>query len=176
MKAVKKAAGPRIRDEGSDEPVEVLKPTILEDPVLDTASLKELRGAYRELRTAYGDLHKRHHEWITEALAELKKEDKKTGGDVPYGYRLASDNETLIEDAAEQAVIAVAVMLRERHFSFRRIAQELLKQKLRPRPVSRERREQRERSGLKTKRFGKFDPTQISRMIKAHKARTALAK
>jgi len=141
----------------------------LEDREVDGATLKELHTAYKELRTAYVDLHKRHHERITDALADRKEEGKKTGGDVPYGYRLDSDNETLIEDESEQAVIAEAVRLREEGLSLRRIARELWKQKLRPRPVPRDRR----RGALKTKRFGEFDPTQIKRMIEAHKTRTA---
>ena len=142
-------------------------PPILRDSEVDAATLKELRGAYRELRSAYEALYEKHHERITEALAGRKDEGKKTGGDVPYGYRLDTDNETLIEDEAEQAVIAEAVRLREEGLSLRRIAQALWKQKLRPRAVPKERR----RGALKTKRFGEFDPTQIKRMIEAHKQR-----
>ena len=145
------------------------EPVLLEDPAVDASTLKELRVAYRELRAAYVELHERHHERITDALADRKDEGKKTGGDVPYGYRLDEDGETLIEDAAEQAVISEVVKLRAQGLSLRRIAQELWKQKLRPRRVPRERR----RGSLKTKRFGEFDPTQIRRMIEAHKERTA---
>jgi len=153
---------PSAEDEGR---AALIEPTVLEDPAIDGATLKELRTAYRDLREAYCDLHARHHERIAEALADRKEEGKKTGGDVPYGYRLDSDNETLIEDAAEQAVIAEAVRLRKQGLSLRRIARELLKRKMRPRLVPRERR----RGSLKTKRFGEFDPTQIRRMIEAHK-------
>ena len=151
-----------VKEPPAPAPVE---PTVLDDGAVDSATLKELRTAYRELRTAYRELHELHHERITEALADRKDEGKKTGGDVPYGYRLDSDGETLIEDEAEQAVIAEAVRLREEGLSFRRIAQALWKQKLRPRAVPKERR----RGALKTKRFGEFDPTQIKRMIEAHK-------
>jgi DNA invertase Pin-like site-specific DNA recombinase len=143
----------------------------LEDPAVDDTTLKELRAAYRELRAAYVDLHERHHERITEALAERKEDGKKTGGDVPYGYRLDSDNETLLEDKVEQSVIAEVVRLREQGFSLRRIVQELWKRKLRPRLGPRARK----RGLLKTKRVGEFDPTQISRMIKAYKERLAEA-
>ena len=149
----------------SNVPEEVV-PTILEDIAVEAATLKELRTAYRELRAAYGDLHARHHARIIEALADLKEEGKKTGGDVPYGYRLADDAETLLEDETEQKVIAEVVELRAQGMSFRRIAQELWKKKLRPRPVP------KVRGRLKTKRFGVFDPTQIRRMIKAHEERT----
>lgn len=150
-----------------EETVETTEPIILEDSAVDSAALKELRAAYRELRAAYTGLHERHHERITKALADLKDEDKKTGGDVPYGYRLDSDNETLVEDEAEQTVIAEAVRLHEQGLSLRRIAKELWKLKLRPRRVPRE----RQRGGLKTKRFGEFDPTQIRRMIDRARAK-----
>lgn len=151
----------------NEEIAEPTEPTILEDRVVDEATLKELRAAYRELRGAYLELHERHHERITDALADRRDEGKKTGGDVPYGYRLDADGETLIEDDAEQAVIAEAVRLREQGLSLRRVAQELWKKKMRPRPVPKERR----RGQLKTKRFGEFDPTQIRRMIETHRTR-----
>ena len=118
-------------------------------------------------RAAFVELHKRHHERITNALAERKEDGLKTGGDVPYGYRLDSDGETLIEDEAEQAVIAEAVRLRNvEELSYRKIAQELLRKKMRPRLVPKERRR-----FLKSKRLGEFDPTQVKRMIDAYKAR-----
>ena len=162
---MKERAAPAAEEEDDLE----IAPSIWPDSEVDVATLKELRGAYRELRSAYEALYEKHHERITEALADRKNEGKKTGGDVPYGYRLDSDGETLIEDEAEQAVIAEAVRLREEGLSLRRIAQALWKQKLRPRPVPKERR----RGALKTKRFGEFDPTQIKRMIEAHKQRAA---
>lgn len=86
---------------------------------------------------------------------------------VPYGYQLDSDDKTLIDDEAEQAVIAEAVRLRNvEELSYRKIAQALLKKKMRPRPVPKERRR-----FLKTKRFGEFDPTQVKRMIDSHNMR-----
>lgn len=154
-----------------EEAAESIEPTILEDAAIETGPVQKLRKAYKELRAAYVELHKRHHERITDALAERKEEGKKTGGDVPYGYQLDKDNETLIEDEAEQAVVAEAIRLRAQGLSFRRIAQALWKLKLRPRPVPKDRR----RGNLKTKRFGEFDPTQIRRMIETHKARAKCA-
>jgi len=166
-----KESAPSREDEEAEEPAELAEPTILEDAAIEKGPVQNLRDRYKELRAAYVELHKRHHERITEALADRKEEGKKTGGDVPYGYRLDKDNETLIEDEAEQAVIAEAVRLREQGLSFRRIAEALWKQKLRPRPVPKERR----RGSLKTKRFGEFDPTQIRRMIATHNTRTKFA-
>lgn len=149
----------------SDEAV--IEVTPLDDAAVAAATRGVLTAAYRELRDAYLKLHELHHERITEALAERKDEGKKTGGDVPYGYRLDEDGETLIEDKAEQAVIAEVVRLREQGLSLRRIAQELWKQQLRPRPIPKNRR----RGVAKLKRFGEFDPTQIRRMIEAQKTR-----
>lgn len=73
---------------------ELAEPRVLNDAAIDAATLKELRASYRELRAAYVALHERHHERITDALADRK-----------------------------------------------------------------------------TKRFGEFDPTQVKRMIEAHRAR-----
>lgn len=95
----------------------------------------------------------------------------KTGSDVPYGYRFDSDGKTLIEDEAEQAVITEAVRLRDvEELSYRKIAQALLRKKMCPRPVPKERRR-----CLKSKRLGEFDPTQVKRMIDAHKVRAKFA-
>lgn len=140
----------------------------LTDPAVDEASLKALRAAYRALRGVYEVLHERHHTRIEAALSELREENKKTGGDVPYGFQLAKDNKTLVEKKDEQAAIKAAVRLHEQGFSLRRIAKELQRLRFRPRDIPKEKRRP-----LKTKRIGEFDPTQIRRMIAAHKARTA---
>ena len=163
MGKVKKAEPASV----ADDDAELIEPILLEDAAVVTGPVQNLRDRYKELRAAYLALHKRHHERITDALAERKENSLKTGGDVPYGYRLDSDGETLIEDEAEQAVIVEAVRLRDvEELSYRKIAQALLRKKMRPRPVPKERRR-----FLKTKRFGEFDPTQVKRMIDAHKAR-----
>lgn len=168
MRAVRKSVPANASADDSELP----EPTILEDAAVETGPVLNLRNAYKELRAAYVELHKRHHERITEALADLKEDGKKTGGDVPYGYRLDSDGETLIEDEAEQAVIAEAVRLREvDELSYRKISQALWQKKMRPRPVPKDRR----RRSLTTKRFGEFDPTQIKRMIDTHKVRLKFA-
>lgn len=144
-----------------------IAPELLPDHALDAATREDLCTAYRRLRDAYVALHARHHARIIDALAARRDDGKKTGGDVPYGYRLEADGETLVEDASEQAVITAAVRLRGQGLSLRRIAQELWKLKLRPRPVPRVRR----RGSLKTKRFGEFDPTQIKRMLEVRRIR-----
>jgi site-specific DNA recombinase len=59
------------------------------------------------------------------ALAAKRRRGEKTGGDVPFGYQLAEDGKTLVEDADEQRVIALVNELRERGWSLRQIGTEL---------------------------------------------------
>lgn len=138
------------------EPSTSNKSEVLDESEVNAVSLEDLRAAYNSLR-------ERHHDRIVSALAKRKAARKKTGGDVPYGYRLKPDGETLVKDAAEQKVIAEVIRLRKDGLSFRKIARALWKDNIRSRPVP-------DRKGrLKTKRDGEFDPTQIRRMIEAHK-------
>jgi DNA invertase Pin-like site-specific DNA recombinase len=81
------------------------------------------------------------------ALSRMKAEGLKTGGGVPYGYRLMTDGETLIEDGAEQLTIKAARKLRERGMSYRQIAVTL-----------------RDR-GLFARNGKRFFATQIQRML-----------
>jgi hypothetical protein len=57
-------------------------------------------------------------------LKQRKVEGKKTGGDVPYGYQLAADGETLLANLDEQRVIVKVRKLRPNH-SLRAIARKL---------------------------------------------------
>jgi hypothetical protein len=66
------------------------------------------------------------------ALKQRKVDGKKNGGDVPYGYRLADDGETLLERLDEQKVIAKVRKLRPNH-SLRAIARKLKEERLFPR-------------------------------------------
>jgi hypothetical protein len=67
------------------------------------------------------------------ALAKLKHEGKKTGGDLPYGYELAADGVTLRESSSEQLVITVARELRSAGHSLRDVARCLKERGLLPR-------------------------------------------
>ncbi len=67
------------------------------------------------------------------ALAKRKNEGKKTGGDLPYGYELASDGETLRESPAEQRVIAAARKLKAEGYSLREIGRRLVTRNMFPR-------------------------------------------
>ena len=66
------------------------------------------------------------------AIAQRKGENKKTGGDLPYGYELAPDGETLRESQAEQRVIAAARKLRAT-YSLREVARRLKARNMFPR-------------------------------------------
>lgn len=67
------------------------------------------------------------------ALAQRKDEGKKTGGDLPYGYELGPDGETLCESAVEQRVIAAARKLRADGHSLREVARRLTARNMFPR-------------------------------------------
>ena len=91
---------------------------------------------------------------IKAALDELRAQGRKTGGDVPYGYRCSDDGKTLIEDEGEQEVIALARRLRKAGKKLREIADELRKK------------------GKRTRDKRRFDPKQISRMLKSPRRAT----
>ena len=67
-------------------------------------------------------------ERTAEALAHKKTQGQKTGGDVPYGYRLLSDGKTLTPDAAEQAMLDAIREARRRGLSQRAVVAELDRQ------------------------------------------------
>ena len=66
------------------------------------------------------------------ATAQRRRQGKRVGGDIPYGFELAPDGETLRECAAEQKVIATARRLRK-SYSLREVARRLKAQGLHPR-------------------------------------------
>jgi len=62
------------------------------------------------------------------ALAHKRANGKKTGGDVPFGYCLDVDGQTLTEDPKEQEVIRLMKDLKEKAYSLRSICRELEKE------------------------------------------------
>ena len=64
-------------------------------------------------------------ERTAEALAHKKAQGQKTGGDLPYGYRLAADGKTLLPDEGEQALLAAIREARQRGLSQRALVAEL---------------------------------------------------
>jgi len=58
-------------------------------------------------------------------LDRLTRSGEYTGGDFPYGFRLAPDGEKLVENAEEQKVLTAARRLRSAGLSLRSVAREL---------------------------------------------------
>jgi len=67
------------------------------------------------------------------AIARRKAQGKKIGGDMPYGYELAPDGETLRESPGEQRVIKEARKLRAAGHSLREVARRLAARNMFPR-------------------------------------------
>ena len=84
------------------------------------------------------------------ALQHKKAQGEYTGGKVPYGYRVAADGVTLVEDEAEQEVIAAALEARAAGLSLRRTAALLNDE------------------GFSTRTGGNFNHTAVARIEKAH--------
>ncbi len=82
------------------------------------------------------------------ALAAKKARGERVGG-LPYGYALAEDGATLVENGPEQAVLAEARALRAAGLSLRAVAAEL------------------GRRGYLSRTGGAFAATQIQRMVAA---------
>lgn len=115
---------------------------------LDTSS-----AAGRFVLTILAGLAQMEREQISErtalALGHMRAQGLKTGGDVPFGFRLGEDGRTLVEDAAEQETIALARSLQAEGLSFRRIAEEL------------------NRRGIQTKKGRKWTHVQAATIIRA---------
>lgn len=67
-------------------------------------------------------------ERTTEALAHKRTKGEKTGGDVPYGYRLTEDGKTLVVDEGEQKLLAAIREARQRGLSQRAVIADLTAQ------------------------------------------------
>ena len=89
--------------------------------------------ALREVLAIFDHHERDRKKRSARALAQLKNEGKKTGGDLPYGYELGPDEETLRECPAEQRVIAAARKLRATPYSLREVARRLKARNIFPR-------------------------------------------
>ena len=67
------------------------------------------------------------------AIRQRQADEKKIGGDLPYGKQLAPDGESLIDDPKEQRVIAHARKLRASPLSLRAVARKLREARMYPR-------------------------------------------
>lgn len=98
------------------------EPTLLVDAAIDSASLKELRAAYRELRTLFQvRLEALIGKRVEEALRALRKEGKKTGGHRPLGFIVGKDR-VLEPDKEEREIAKIAKQQREHGMSLRKIS------------------------------------------------------
>ena len=88
-------------------------------------------------------------ERTSEALQHMKRQGKRTGS-IPYGYRLAGDGETLVEDATEQDIIAAVLEYRQSGLSYRKIASRLAD------------------DGYSNRKGRRFHPGTIGRILKAN--------
>ena len=94
-------------------------------------------------------------QWEREAIGErtavamqLKaSRGEYTGGEPPFGYRVAADGERIEPDAAEQAAIAIAKTLHAKRVSLRGVARAL------------------EARGIRSRTGRTFAPVQIRRMV-----------
>ena len=86
-------------------------------------------------------------ERTTTALQFKKSRGEKTGGQVPYGFTLADDGVALVENAAEQDVLAQAKELHAGGMSLRKVAAEL------------------QRRGFNARNGQAFQSEQIRRMV-----------
>jgi len=99
-------------------------------------------------------------EWEREAIGERTStalqskaaNGEYTGGKVPFGYNLDDDGSTLVEDPAEQEVIAAIFEYRDAGLSMRKIGKRL------------------EADGFATRNGGKFWPNSIKRILDREQA------
>lgn len=90
------------------------------------------RGFNAGLRESIAILERRvleHAARSQRALEQLALDGRKTGGDVPYGYKLERDGTTLCENRPEQDTIRIAKQLRLQDLSLREISTELAERK-----------------------------------------------
>ena len=94
-------------------------------------------------------------ERTTAALEHIRALGKKTGGDVPFGYRLARDGRTLVEHKREQKTVALILELTGEGLSMRKVAAEL------------------NRRGIKTKKGKQWHNVQVASVLKRAGAKTS---
>lgn len=98
----------------------------------DDARAADYNAALRDVSAILARHERDRKKRSASAIAQRKSQGKKIGGDLPYGYELASDGETLQKSTYEQRVIASARKLRA-DYSLREVARRLKKQRLFPR-------------------------------------------
>lgn len=99
----------------------------------DDARAAGYNAALRDVLAVFDRHESERKKRSARAIAQRTDEGKKTGGDLPYGYELAPDGETLREAKAEQRVIAAARKLRSEGHSLREVARRLQSRNMFPR-------------------------------------------
>jgi DNA invertase Pin-like site-specific DNA recombinase len=130
------------------EPAKPATVAVLADEAIDTATLKELRAAYRELR-AWRQNHRCEEligERTEEALRRTREEGKKTGGHVPLGFD-AGEDLVLQPNKRERQIMKIAKQQRDQGKSLRAIAYYL------------------EERGFLSRNNKKFEAAQVKRLV-----------
>ena len=139
---------PKPKPEPKPELVKPAPVKTLDDGTLDTATLKELRTAYRELR-AWHQSHRCEEligERTEEALRRTREEGKKTGGHVPLGFDADADL-VLQPNKRERQIMKIAKQQRDQGKSLRAIAYYL------------------EERGFLSRNNKKFEAAQVKRLV-----------
>lgn len=101
-----------------------MKPIDLTEEEIDTASLKDLRRAYRELLTETTTLRALISERTCDAIENLREKGLKFNGNLPYGLECDEDKK-LKASRYEKRLIAEIVKLKAEGRSLRDIARTL---------------------------------------------------
>lgn len=88
-----------------------------------------------------------------DALAYKRSRGEKTGGDVPFGYRLAADGRTLEEDVKEQEAVRLILARKKDGLSLRAIAARM------------------NSDGYRTKKGCQWSQVQVKRIIRTESLR-----
>lgn len=129
----------RVKNDSKLQPAEALRASLRADIAKLVVEPEDgdhaigFNAAIREVLAIFDHHERDRKKRSAHALAQRTKEGKKTGGDVPYGFVLADDGETLLEALAEQRVISAARKLRSEGHSLREVARLLATRKMFPR-------------------------------------------
>jgi DNA invertase Pin-like site-specific DNA recombinase len=102
-----------------------VKPIDLTEEQIDSASLKDLRRAYRELLVETTKLRALISEKTCDAIEDLREKGLKFNGNLPYGLECDEDTKKLKASRYEKRLIAEIAKLKTEGRSLRDIARTL---------------------------------------------------
>jgi DNA invertase Pin-like site-specific DNA recombinase len=102
-----------------------VKPIDLTEEQIDSASLKDLRRAYRELLAETTTLRALISEKTCDAIEDLREKGLKFNGNLPYGLECDEDTKKLKTSRYEKRLIAEIAKLKTEGRSLRDIARTL---------------------------------------------------